>query len=337
MIDLSSISARVGDSVTFTILNGFGLRHGANATRPAKLREWLARHGRLSRPAFFAGEGELEPIRDDAERLVWRSRVPSGFEQNDLARADVYLCERGWQAPTVFMLHALMSASDIGYRMWAAKFNRMGWNACFVHLPYHYSRRPARYWNGELAITCDIIRTAQALRQAVVDVRDLMTMLRAKGSPGFGLWSMSYGGWIGGLLVSLEGDFDFAVLMEPIVDVDHAVWRSPAGAALRFHLKRHGMRHADVVPAFEWLSPNHGTPVSRADRIYFAAGTHDRVAEACDIRALADQWGSPYMECAQGHIGYSLMPKAFDRLVTDGVLKPEPAEDALDLGSFAEG
>lgn len=320
MINFPALSARVGDTVTFAILNGFGLRHGRQTTSHAILAQWLETHGTLSRDDFFSATGRLETVRDDERHLIWRSRRPSGYERNDTARADIYLCEQGWKAPTVLMLHALMSASDAGYRLWAAKFNRQGWNACFVHLPYHYSRRPPRYWNGELAITCDVIRTGEGLRQAVVDLRDLMNMLRVKGSPGFGLWAMSYGGWVGGLLVSLEQDLRFAVLMEPIVDVDHAIWTSPAGGALRYHLRRKGLQREHLAGCLPWLCPGHGMPRSKGCRVYLAAGTHDRVAEAADIRALAERWGADYLEYPQGHLGYSLMPGTFNRLLEDGTI-----------------
>ena len=70
-----------------------------------------------------------------------------------------------------------MSATRVGYRRWAAHFNELGWNACFVHLPYHYSRVPRGYWNGELAITADLIRNAEGLRQGVIEVRQLMAAL----------------------------------------------------------------------------------------------------------------------------------------------------------------
>jgi len=84
-------------------------------------------------------------------------------------------------APTVLMLHALASTSDKGYRVWAGRFNAAGWNACFVHLPYHYSRVPPGCQNGELAITPDLVRTGQGLRQGVTEMRQLMAWLRGRG------------------------------------------------------------------------------------------------------------------------------------------------------------
>src|SRR6266446_3029478 len=80
--------------------------------------------------------------------VTWRSPIQTKFPRNNDARVDFFWCAARKNAPTVFMLHALMSATHIGYRRWAARFNELGWNACFVHLPYHYSRVPPGHWNG---------------------------------------------------------------------------------------------------------------------------------------------------------------------------------------------
>jgi len=318
--DWTAISAAVGDSATFTLLNMFGERHAARATTREVLAEYLAAHHGWDRERFFTGTGPMNPDTFDERRAIWRSRSPSGYGRNDTVRADIYLCKQGWKAPTVLMLHAFMSASDVGYRIWAAKFNAAGWNACFVHLPYHYSRRPPGFWNGELAITCDVIRTGEGLRQAVVDLRDLMAMLRERGTTNFGLWGSSYGGWIGGLLLSVEKDFRFAMLMEPIVDVDHAIWESIAGWTLRRHLKRRGLTREHYAACLEWLSPQHGRPLCEKSPIYVLAGTHDRIARPQELRKFADAWGAKYAEHPQGHIGYSLMPASFAMLEKDGLL-----------------
>src|SRR5207249_6957852 len=82
---------------------------------------------------------------------------------------------------------SLMSASSTGYYRWAERFNKFGWNACFIHLPYHFSRVPTGYRNGELAITPDLIRNAEGLRQGVIELRQLMDALRAQGCCEFGV------------------------------------------------------------------------------------------------------------------------------------------------------
>ena len=59
----------------------------------------------------------------------------------------------------------------------------------FAHLP------PAtRHLSGELCCTADLVLTGDTLRQAVVEVRQLMARLRLEGGSGFGLLGTSYGG-----------------------------------------------------------------------------------------------------------------------------------------------
>jgi pimeloyl-ACP methyl ester carboxylesterase len=144
----------------------------------------------------------------------------------------------------VFFLHALMSASDIGYRRIAHRFNQNGWNAVLVYLPFHYARTPAGYVNGTLALTSELIRNAETIRQAVMETRQLLELFRSRGTDRFGLIATSYGGWAGSLLLSLEGDFEFAALLQPLADIEDAIWNSPAASAIRSRLRQHQIEPA---------------------------------------------------------------------------------------------
>ena len=220
------------------------------------------------------------------------------------------------------MLHALMSASDFGYRRWARHFNARGWNACFIHLPYHYSRRPGGHRNGELAITSDCVRTAEGLRQGVCELRQLMTLLRAQGCREFGLWATSYGGWIGALLASVERDFRFATLMAPIVDVTHAIWESPAARALRPELVRHGIERELIERHYPHVSPLHAPPLDDATRALLIAGEFDRVAPAQTIARLHTAWpGARLQTVPQGHFGYRMMRAAWTELIASDIFR----------------
>src|SRR5258708_8054804 len=93
--------------------------------------------------------------------LSWSSPIETAFAANNTARVDFFRTDtRTWtEAPTVFLLHALMSSGLTGYYRWAEKFNELGWTARFVHLPYHFSLVPTGYCNGELASTPNLTRT----------------------------------------------------------------------------------------------------------------------------------------------------------------------------------
>jgi hypothetical protein len=159
------------------------------------MERYVGKCEKITAQDFYAtpSDGEIAAEIADAgvSSITWRSPVDTEFSQNNTARAEFFPCAAGWSAPTVLMLHALMSATAIGYRRWATRFNQLGWNACFVHLPYHYSRVPRGYWNGELAITPDLIRNAEGLRQGVVELRQFMVALRRHGCREFGIFGTS--------------------------------------------------------------------------------------------------------------------------------------------------
>lgn len=324
MMTWRRLSAWATDNAMCAAMFAIQRRHRLNEQSRTELEQYIADCEALTRDSYFASppvtfDGEAPA--STASSLRWNSPVRTPYSGNDTMHVDLFPCALGWSAPTVIFLHALMSASDIGYRRWAADFNARGWNACFVHLPYHYSRTPSGYRNGELAITGDLLRTAEGLRQGVCELRQLMAVLRGWGCREFGLWASSYGGWIGALLASVEMDFRFVGLLEPIVDVEHAIWISPTGAALRRELRAHGIQQELVERHFHLTSPLHAQPLCGGERVILVAGEYDRIARLEDIRRLHMLWaGSELLSVPQGHFGYRMMPALWERLHIRGLL-----------------
>jgi pimeloyl-ACP methyl ester carboxylesterase len=214
-----------------------------------------------------------------------------------------------------------MSATRIGHRRCAERFNRLGWNACFLHLPYHYSRVPRGYWNGELAITCDLIRNAEGLRQGVIEVRQLISALRQRGCRDFGVLGTSYGGWIGALLAMVERDLRFIALMAPIVNVEHAIWESPAARFMRRELRRANIDPFLIARHFHLSSPMHNQPLCDAGRVLFVSGEFDLIARPIDVEEVHAKWrGSELLRVSQGHFGYRIMRETIARLKERGDL-----------------
>ncbi|HET9419138.1 MAG TPA: 1-acyl-sn-glycerol-3-phosphate acyltransferase [Chthoniobacterales bacterium] len=256
--------------------------------------------------------------------LTWRSPIQTRFPANDMARVDLFPSKRGWNAtPTVLMLHALLSATHFGYRRLARSFNERGWNACFVHLPYHYSRVPRGYWNGELAITADLIRNAEGLRQGVMEVRQLLRALRKMGCSEVGILGTSYGGWIGALLAAVERDLRFVALMAPIVNVEHAIWQSPGTASMRKELRRMSIEPALVARHFHLSSPTHIQPACDPGRVLFVSGEFDTIARPEDLAEIHHRWrGSQLLRVRQGHFGYRMLRETVVHLAQHDLLAP---------------
>ena len=307
---MKRLTSGLVDGATSLLLNSahWAVRNGA-CTR-AELERYLTQCEKTTREEYFA----VTPITGKELRkslLRWQSPISSGYEENDVACARLFLCKEGWKAPTLIFLHALMSAHDFGYCRMAHRLNAAGWNAALMHLPFHYSRVPRGSVNGVLALTSNLARNGETIRQAVKEARQLLGLFRELGCEEFGLIATSFGGWIGALLSSLEKDFSFIALLQPVADVEHAIWESPATRVIRWQLNRVGIppgitrRHAHLT------SPKDSQPLIDPRRIFLFGGAYDQIVPTATLRKLQEKWqGSHLIEVEQGHFGYCAMGAA---------------------------
>lgn len=307
--------AGVVDFATFELVNLLQHRHAAAAITPDQLDAYLAQWAGVPATEFYAARELGVPLPLGAPpsgRVVIPSPLSIGEPANDRLIFEFFPAAASWERPVMFLLHGLMSASAIGYRAWARKLNREGWHAVFIHLPFHYDRCPAGFLSGELAVSADGARTVGGVRQAVVEIRTLMRAMHASGVPYFGCWGMSYGGWIGALLAVFEPLVRCALLMEPIVDFQHATWESPATRSLRGHIERGGVTRAMVSALDRLVSPVTMRPACDPEYIVLLAAEYDRIATPEVVQQFARSWSCPRYRCyPQGHVGYRLMREAF--------------------------
>lgn len=292
-------------------------RHADRISTRAAADKYFTACGNQTRAQHFALPAMLEDFRREApDTISWCSPGVSvaRFPMNGRVRVTLFPVRR--VAPTVIMLHSLMSASDAGYRIWAGRFNALGWNAVFMHLPFHYSRRPPGHLNGELCFTADLILTGDTLRQAVVEIRQLLQWLRAEGSHEFGLLGTSYGGWLAALVASLEPDLRFLALLAPMVNAGHALYEGPSSWTIRGQLERAGFERTFLERHAHLSSPLRAPPAGdTAERTLIVGGTFDRIVRLTDLVALRDAWpGSELVTVPQAHFGYGMIPRAMEWL-----------------------
>ena len=302
-------------------------RHARRTSTREKVEEYLAACEGLTRAQYFALPAKLENFRQvTPDSISWSSSALSMIEFPSNGRVCVRLFRRRAGAATIIMLHSLMSASDVGYRFWARHFNELGWNVAFVHLPFHYSRRPRGYLNGELCYTADLVLTGDTLRQAGVEIRQLIGWLRAQGDRGVGLIGTSYGGWIAALVASLEPDLRFMALLAPMVNVVHALYEGPTSWTIRRQLAGGGLERSLIDRHAHLSSPFRAPPANKgAERTVIIAGHFDRIVRLADLAALRDVWaGSELISVSQGHFGYRMIPRAVQWLHQRSLLEPEP-------------
>ncbi|MDX2226075.1 MAG: alpha/beta hydrolase [Verrucomicrobiae bacterium] len=298
------------DYAAFRMLNFWHWRHHIHASTPRELEEYRLNASDRTDADYFGIEGAaavpLEDRPDGRPRtLIFDTPHPCDIGENNRVVVDVFQT-RPWEgAPVLIFLHGFMSASDTGYRLWARLLNRRGSNALFFHLPYHYARRPAGYVSGELAISSNIVRLAEGLRQAVKEQRVVLQTLRNRGARKVGLFGMSYGGWVSALTASVETP-DMVVLCEPIVDIEHVMWESLAARTMRRQLQDRGVTRELLSPMIRKVNPLVKTTRVPGRDMLFLAGEYDRIGPPEYVEALARKWGAHYRMYRQGHCGYKL-------------------------------
>jgi pimeloyl-ACP methyl ester carboxylesterase len=308
------IWAETYDGISFGAINLLQLRHGLSPDFLPRFQAYVDHWRSISLEDFYAVPPNAHvPTLPHSGHFRFSSPHPSPVEENNQVAFDLYPTAGGWTQPTMFIAHGLMSVSDIGYQLWARRLNRRGWNAVFCHLPYHYSRRPRGYLAGELAVQADLIQVVEGVRQAVIETRLLMQALEARGGQKFGVWGTSYGGWISALICCVEPLVQRALLVEPILNIETAIWHSPATAGMRHLLKKHGVGPEHTRPHLRLCCPSHSRPCVNGSHILLMAGEFDKIAHPEEVRRLHEAWpGSHFRIAPQGHVGYTLMPRSFE-------------------------
>ena len=328
---LRRAAAKTVDFAMCASMNLLQMRHRLHVRSRDEMETYVAACEKLTAQEYYHASADVDLARalstaitcapgKSATVITWSSPLVTNFPANNIARVDFFRAQNGKGAPTLLILHALLSATHIGYRRLAAQFNALGWNACFVHLPYHYSRKPRGYWNGELAITADLIRNAEGLRQGVIELRQFISALRECGAGEFGVLGTSYGAWIGALLAIVERDLRFVALMSPIINVEHAIWQCPASIFMRRELRRLNIEPALVARHFHLSSALHNLPLCSPDRVLFAAGEFDLISRPSDVEQIHQKWaGSELLRVRQGHFGYRMLRETVARLKARGL------------------
>jgi hypothetical protein len=310
---LDQFRAMTVDFISFGMVNLLQARHRLPDDFRARWDEFSDHWANRPVGEFYAvPSGFTPPELPDRGRLLFPSPYPGDHLENNTAAFDFFPCSAGWTAPTMLLAHGLMSVSDFGYRLWARRLNARGWNAVFVHLPYHYSRRLPGHFHGEFCVGGELLRSALGIRQAVVECRIVLQQLERKGGKLFGGWGTSYGGWIMALLGCFEPLIQRLILVEPILDVDNAIWRSPGSVSIRAALRKKGIGPEDTAGSMRLACPAKQKPLVSARNVLLLAGQYDQIAPPGEIEELSRLWGGTHFACfPQGHVGYTLMPESF--------------------------
>jgi dienelactone hydrolase len=183
-----------------------------NGEDPRVLFRDYARNAISDSAAFFTRPSVEDYSLVDG-RLTWTSSIHTPSPENNLVRARFFPAPQrpGRPSKSVLILPH-WNADPNSYIALCHLFNRLGFSALRLTLPYHEDRKPPEIERSDYLVCSNIGRTLQSMRQAVVDTRAAVDWLKnEQGFDRIGLVGTSIGSCTGFLAAAHDPRIDVGV------------------------------------------------------------------------------------------------------------------------------
>jgi pimeloyl-ACP methyl ester carboxylesterase len=184
-------------------------------------------------PTFF------NPPPSPVDGVEWRggwiafpSSLPSGLERNDTVRAKVTEAKGSDHALVVFHHWNARSRKP----QLAHFFAHHGVTVVEMALPYHMERSRPGAAHADDILSPNLGRTLRSIRQAVLDGRQLIAILKAHGYGSVSVLGMSLGSWVAGLVAAHDEAVERAALFLTAGRLADMVWTGRATRHIRASL-----------------------------------------------------------------------------------------------------
>jgi dienelactone hydrolase len=235
-------------------------------------------------------QSPFEPLHPDLAGRFARAT------HNAVARAQYWRHNDGPRA-TLITIHgfgassAALNTSFFGLRQFFAE----GWDIVMFTLPFHGSRQSARSpFNGAELFMSGFAHLAEAMNQAICDLRVIIDYLERQGAPRIGATGLSLGGYTTALLAEVDDRLAFAIPNAAVSHIPTLVkdW-FPANAGTQL-LKWAKQLPSELIDRSAALhSPLNYPVLLERDRLLVIGGAGDRVSPPEQTTALWQHWGQP--------------------------------------------
>lgn len=254
----------------------------------------------------------------------------NGYAENHTVHAKLYRPRRGVPTGTVVLLHGWTKGDYIWESRLLIPWITSELNCSVVGLafPYHASRSPsgARF-SGEYFVSGDMIRTLEAIRQAVIDTRAVMNWLDAQTDTPTGVIGISLGAFITYLLLCADDRPAFAIPILGHGELIHGADDAVLMKNVNQDIQAQGINLDDTPELTFALTALEMRPRIPPERILPINGLYDMVVSPERANALFNAWNIPEVVWLPGgHFSTLNMPKmrhAIQDFVGKWVCPPE--------------
>jgi len=182
--------------------------------------------------------------------IKFQSPLSTGTDENNIVHAKVTESRSSDHALIIF--HHWNATSRSGQM--ARFFSGRGFTVVQIAMPYHLERSRPAASHADYMLSPNLGRTIQSMRQAVLDGRKLIRILRREGYGQISVLGMSLGSWVAGLVAAHDPAVKKAALLLTAGSLADMVWTGRATQHLRASLEheidlpqlRHAWRPLDL-------------------------------------------------------------------------------------------
>lgn len=190
-------------------------------------------------------------------------------------------------------------------------------DVALVQLPFH-GRRFARgqLFGGEFFWSADLVRSLEAVRQSVFDVRAAMAYFRALGYEEVGIAGISLGGSIAMLTACLDPTPDYIIPIISHLELVEAIEEAEILWRMKADLQAFGLDAQARRDLFTRLALYETKPLLAPERQLWLAAGEDRFLTKGGVEQQWERWGRPPIEwLTGGHMTFMFdAPKMLRRM-----------------------
>lgn len=190
-------------------------------------------------------------------------------------------------------------------------------DVALIQLPFH-GRRNAKgqLFGGEWFWSADLVRSLEAVRQSVYDVRAAMAYFRSLGYEEVGVAGISLGGSIAMLTACLDPVPDYIIPIIAHLELVEAIEEAEILWRMKADLERFGLDRDARRALFTRLALHDTKPKLAPERQLWLAAREDRFLTERGVLAQWERWGRPGIEwLSGGHMTFMFdAAKMLDRM-----------------------
>ncbi len=182
---------------------------------------------------------------------------------------------------------------------WATKL--FGADIVHLDLPFHARRKPrSSIVHGSFYWSADLVRTIEAVRQSVMDVRTLVRWARDQGYERVGVSGVSLGGVVTMLTACAESDLDWACPLVADINLKAALENAPILGAMRRDLTRSNLTLEKVGRILDEIGLGNYPLRMERERMLIVAAVDDLFLQPDPLLETWEKWGKPRIHWIPG-------------------------------------